>query len=195
MARMLLENIVNTSGRYELALSVPSARQAVQICMERKVDLVLMDIVMGDGYHGLEASEEIKRVSPCTRIIIMTSMPESSYLKRAQEIGVESFWYKEVQEQPILALMDRTMAGESVYPDNPPRLLLGNADSLDFSERELDVLREMTTGATNGEIAERLGIAENTVKVHIRHMLEKTGYANRTVLAVQARVLGIAIGE
>ena len=71
-------------------------------------------------------------------------MPEYSYLSRAREIGVESFWYKEEQRESLLDVMERTMAGESVYPDATPELQLGLASSYEFTERELEVLREMT---------------------------------------------------
>lgn len=195
VARQLFEGIVKESGRYELAGSLSSAREAADLCREKGVDLVLMDVVLSDGYHGLEASREIREKSPRTKIIVVTSMPEVSYLERAREIGVDSFWYKEIQEQPLLTLMDRTMAGERVYPSSTPRLVLGSASSVELTERELEVLREMTTGATNAEIGERLHLSERTVKRHITDMLEKTGYKNRTVLAINARVHGLVIGE
>ena len=85
------------------------------------------------------------------------------------------------------------MAGESVYPDSVPKVKLGLADSEEFTERELEVLRIMTTGISNAAIADKLGITENTVKNHIRHMMEKTGFSSRTELAVEARVSGIVI--
>lgn len=66
-------------------------------------------------------------------------------------------------------------------------------DSRDFSERELDILRELITGDSNIEIGQRLGIAPSTVKYHIQNMLEKTGMHTRTELAAVARSLGIAI--
>ena len=144
---------------------------------------------------GLEAAKRIKKVSPKTKIIIVTSMPEVSYIKRAREIGVESFWYKEASREPILSVMDRTMAGESVYPDSAPVLTLGNAKSVEFTPKELEVLREMTMGLTNSAIAEKLFIDVTTVKSHVTHMLQKTGFQNRTELAIQARVSGLVIGE
>ena len=89
--------------------------------------------------------------------------------------------------------MDRTMAGEFVYPDHPPTVHLGLSSNTEFTTRELEVLRVMTKGLSNSAIAQKLGISENTVKVHIQHMLDKTGYKNRTELAIEARVSGVAI--
>ena len=195
MARQLFEMFVKSSEKYRLVHSLESASVAHIYCSRFPIDLVLMDVVMADGVSGLEAAKRIKKVSPKTKIIIVTSMPEVSYIKRAREIGVESFWYKEASREPILTVMDRTMAGESVYPDSAPVLTLGNAKSVEFTPKELEVLREMTMGLTNSAIAEKLFIDVTTVKSHVTHMLQKTGFQNRTELAIQARVSGLVIGE
>ncbi|MBE7008577.1 MAG: response regulator transcription factor [Ruminococcaceae bacterium] len=193
MARQLFESVIEGAEWYELAGSLESAEEAAEFCASTQVDLVLMDLIFVNNLAGFDAARAVKKVSPRTKIVIVTSMPEVSYLERAREIGVESFWYKEVGEQPLLALMDRTMAGESVYPDTTPRLLLGNVSSAALTDRELEVLRELLTGATNSEIAEKLCMSERTVKTHITHMLEKTGFKNRTVLAINARISGLVI--
>ena len=193
ISRQLFELYVKTSDKYEVTYSVESAAFADAYVLKNKIDLVLMDILMNDGSNGLDAAARIKKNSPETKIIAVTSMPEYSWIKRAREIGIESFWYKEASEATILDVMDRTMAGESVYPDGTPEVQLGHARSTEFTERELEVLRFMTTGVPNAVIAEKLGIAENTVKNHIRHMMEKTGCKNRTELAIQARVSGVVI--
>ncbi len=195
MARQLFEMFVKSSENYRLVYSLESASVAHIYCSRFPIDLVLMDVVMSDGVSGLEAAKRIKKVSPKTKIIIVTSMPEVSYIRRAKEIGVESFWYKEASREPILSVMDRTMAGESVYPDSAPVLTLGNARSVEFTPKELEVLREMTMGLTNNAIAEKLFIDVTTVKSHVTHMLQKTGFQNRTELAIQARVSGLVIGE
>jgi len=193
--RQLFELLVGSSERYRLLYSLDTAAVAHIYCTKFQVDLVIMDVVMKDGISGLEAAERIKKDSPRTKILVVTSMPEVSYLTRAKEIGVDSFWYKEESELPLLTVMDRTMDGESVYPDHAPVLRLGNAKSEEFTPKELEVLRELTTGASNTVIAEHLGMESDTVKKHISHMLRKTGYSNRTELAIEARVGGIVIGE
>lgn len=193
--RQLFTSFLRDSDTYHLSAVLSSAEEAVNYCRQYSVDLVLMDVVMINGCNGLEASRAIKRFSPNTKIIVVTSMPEVSYLERAREIGVESFWYKEVQEQPLLTVMDRTMAGERIYPDATPVLTLGNARSVDLTPKELEVLREVTTGATDQEIADRLSISAATVRYHVKNLLQKTGYRSRTQLAVKARTEGLVIGE
>jgi len=193
ISRHLFELYIQGSDKYELAFSLSSADVAEVYLLKHPVDLILMDILMNDGSNGLDAAKRIKERYPAVKIIAVTSMPEHSWVGRAKKIGVDSFWYKETEEKTILDVMDRTMAGERVYPDSSPEVTLGLAKSSEFTERELEVLRIITTGATNGAVAEELGISENTVKAHVRSMLEKTGYQSRTELAIKARVIGITI--
>ncbi len=193
ISRHLFELYIKNSDKYELTFSLSSADVAEVYFLKHAVDLILMDILMNDGSNGLDAAKRIKERYPSVKIIAVTSMPEHSWIERAKKIGVDSFWYKETEEKTILDVMDRTMAGENVYPDNPPEVTLGLAKSSEFTERELEVLRIITTGATNGAVADELGISENTVKAHVRSMLEKTGYQSRTELAIKARVIGITI--
>lgn len=193
MSRQLFESFVAASGRYELAASVETAKFADGYCAGGKVDLVIMDIVMNDGSNGLDTAARIKSSYPKIKIIAVTSMPDGAFLKRAREIGVDSFWYKEVQEKPMLEVMDRTMAGERIFPDNPPVTALGLAKSTDFTERELDVLRLLAEGLTDREIAEQLHLSVTTVRYHVNNLISKTGASSRTELAVNAVRSGIAI--
>ena len=94
MPRELFELRIQASERFEVALSIDNAALADVYCLRFPVDLILMDVVTRGGESGLDAAERIKRTFPQMKIIIVTSMPECSYLSRAREIGVESFWYK-----------------------------------------------------------------------------------------------------
>ena len=193
MPKQLFEIFVSSDARYTHVASISNADMAIDFCRHGRVDLILMDVMTELGSSGLDAAEEIKKVYPKVKIIIVTSMPESSWLTRAREIGVDSFWYKDAKKEPILEVMERTMAGEHIYPDAPPLVQIGCTNNHDFSERELDVLRELITGDSNAQIGDRLGISASTVKFHVQNMLEKTGMHTRTELAAVARSLGIAI--
>ena len=195
ISRRLFELFVAHSGRYELAASIPSARAADTYCARMDVDLVLMDVVMKDGSDGLEAAARIKKMNPKIKIVIVTSMPEVSYLERAREIGADSFWYKELDSEPLLDVMDKTMEGEHIYQDSAPTVPIGMIKSSDLTASELLVLRELARGSSNEEIAGVLHISVATVKTHINHMMQKTGFRNRTELAIEARVSGIVIPD
>ena len=186
---------IESSSDFEHVLSISNASLALSVCEKNDVDLILMDVMTDLGHSGLDAAEEIKKKFPDIKIIIVTSMPEYSWLSRARKIGVDSFWYKDGQKNNLLEIMRRTMKGEHIYPDETPLIRIGDATNHDFTDRELDVLKELTTGDTNAEIAERLCISVATVKSHIQHLMEKTGFKTRTELVSEGRGLGIVIKD
>ena len=193
ISRQFFEMYVNSSSDYELAFSLPSAGVADIYLLKYRVDLVLMDIFMKDGSNGLTSAAKIKRRFPETKIIAVTSLPEPSLIKEAKKIGIDSFWHKEADGITILEVMNKTMAGESVYPEALPKTKIGIAEIEDLTDRELEVLKLTTTGKTNSEIAKTLNVSENTIKAHIRNLLSKTELRNRTELALTAISLGITV--
>jgi len=195
MIREVFEHAVEDAKGYELAASFQTAIDAARFCEGHPVDLILMDVLIPGSMSGLEAGRLIKAKHPEIKIIIVTSMPELSYEKRAREIGIEGFWQKEVQEQPILEIMNRVMAGERIYPQSRLSIQVGNTVSTDFTQKEVEVLKYLVAGFSNQEIAEKMYVTERTVKGYISELLQKTGYRNRLELALKARHLGIIIED
>lgn len=195
LARGFFEGLVRMSERYELAASLSGAEQAIAFCDEHPVDLVLMDVMMKHGLDGLTCARSIKAGHPEVKIILTTSTAEAEWIDKARRAGIDSFWFKEYSEVSLTEVMDRTMNGESVYPDSPPNPEFGSGRKADLTDREQEVLRELTRNYTNEEIAQHLHISVNTVRIHIQHMLEKTGYKNRIELAVNAKTLGVVVHE
>ena len=195
MASKLLEIFVKESDRYSVAHTIDNASMAEMYCFKNPIDLILMDVCTAMNANGLDAAAKIKKSFPHIKVIIMTSQPECSFIDRARSIGVDSFWYKESTAEKVIEVMDRTMNGESVYPDTTPTLQLGNAKSSEFSPKELEVLRELISGESDAVIADKLHISLRTVKAHIQTMRDKTGFRNRTELAVRARECGLVINE
>lgn len=195
MASKLLEIFVKESDRYSVAHTIDNASMAEMYCFKNPIDLILMDVCTAMNANGLDAAAKIKKSFPHIKVIIMTSQPECSFIDRARSIGVDSFWYKESTAEKVIEVMDRTMNGESVYPDTTPTLQLGNAKSSEFSSKELEVLRELISGESDAVIADKLHMSLRTVKAHIQTMRDKTGFRNRTELAVRARECGLVINE
>ena len=107
-----------------------------------------------------------------------------SYLERARAAGVDSFWYKDISPEALIDVIDRTMAGERLFPSETPKVKLGLAESTELTPKEIEVLRLICDGLEYEEIADKLNITERTVKYHVSNILSKTGYANRTRLAI-----------
>ena len=193
--RQLLELYISQSGKYELLPSVESAAFAEFCCRTSRVDLILMNVCTALYSNGIEAAGKIKQSFPNIKIIIITGQPECSFIDRARKAGVDSFWYKTASAENILDIMDRTMAGELIYPDATPSLSFGHITSDELTDRELEVLREVVAGESDAAIAEKLHMSLRTVKGHIQTMRDKTGFRNRTELAVRARDCGLIIND
>lgn len=164
--------------RYCLFQAITNASFAELCCMTGQVDLILMDVYTEHRENGIEAAAKIKQYFPHIKIIIVTGLPEESFIRRARAAGCESFWYKDISEEDLLEVMDCTMAGESIYPENTPVIMIGNAKSNTFTPRELEVLREKVSGRPYQEISERLAIKKTTLEWHTNNILTKTGYSN-----------------
>ena len=195
VSRSFFEIHVGMSKGYTLAASLSGAEQAIAFCLAHPVDLVIMDVMMKYGLDGLTCAKTIKNNDRKIRIILTTSTAEAKWIEKAKNAGIESFWFKEYSDIPLTEVMDRTMQGESVYPGDLPNPGFGDTVKVDLSERELEVLRELTRNRTNDEIAEILHISTFTVKRHIQNMLAKTGFKNRIDLAVNAKTLGLVVHE
>ena len=195
VSRDMFKLYIDQCPDYKVLYCIDTAMFADTYVLKDDLDLIIMDILMEDGSNGLDAAEKIKKLKPNIKIIAVTSMPEVSWMDRAKKIGIDSFWYKEVSEKTILEIIERTLAGESIYPEETPEVKLGLTKSTELTPREIQVLRLLTTGVGNDEIAERLNISQNTVKTHIKHLLDKTGFNTRTQLAIQARITGFVIED
>lgn len=193
MPKTLFSHYINSSNHFYLQIAIENASIADIVCTKMPVDLILMDVVTENGESGLVAAEKIKKKFPNIKIIIVTSMPECSYIKRAKKIGVEGFWYKEINEQPILSIMEKVINGEIVYPEQLQPVKVGLALSNEFTEKELIILRLIIGGYSNVEIAQKLGVSPGVIKNHVANMLLKTGFRSRTQLAVRARETGLVI--
>jgi DNA-binding NarL/FixJ family response regulator len=184
ISRETIGSRIARSPDYLLLASIENAANAEIACMNGKIDLILMDVCTAADESGLKAAAVIKKHYPGIKIIIMTSMPEYSFLQKARDCGCDGFWYKEYGDAELLDVCGRVMAGEAVWPEETPAVPVGGAASRDLTERELAVLRELALGRKYEEIASDLGITANTVKYHIKNLLQKTGYRNTLQLVV-----------
>ena len=196
MERKYMEMLMKKEGKKEYFVhSAKELYEIEEICREEKIDLIVIDIDTVENLNGIGGAGLIKEQHPDMKIILITDQPECSYLERAKELQIDSFWYKDSEKMKLLDVVKQTMQDILVYPKQTRSVSIGNAMSSDFSKRELEVLREVVRGALDIEIAENMHISIRTVKTHIQHMRDKTGFRNRTELAVQARAKGLIINE
>ena len=196
ISRGYMEMFIKPSKKYEVAASLPFAADALRYCRENAPpQLILMDVMMSEGVDGLTAAAEIKRLYPSVKVIIATSMADADWLSKAREAGVESFWFKTYPELSLLEVMDRTMAGESVYPGRGPEVSLGRLSASSLTRQQRSLLRLLTEGLSNREIAERMHLSPNTIKDYLDELMESSQIHSRTALVAQAARLGIVVSD
>jgi two-component system, NarL family, response regulator LiaR len=176
-----------------------SGEAAVQLAAELVPDVILLDLVM-PGIDGVEATRQIKRVSPHTQVIVLTSYHDDEYIFPALKAGVLSYILKDVSITELIDVIHKAARGESVlHPRVASRVvqeLRGARQEVpnlftELTERELEVLRLIADGFTNAAIAEKLVISEKTVKVHVSNILSKLHMLDRTQAAVFAWQQGL----
>ncbi len=180
----LLESYFPVEDGHQIVASIPSAKQAVEICRFSTVDLILMDVQTQNRENGLTAVREIKAVHPKIKIVVVTSLIDSAILEKAKSVGADSLWYKDSSKIRLMEIVQRTMAGEHIFPDTPPAVQIGMAKSTEFTKTELKVLRYLLRGLSYPRIASEMGIEMSTVKFHVTNMLQKTGLENKLQLAL-----------
>ena len=169
-------------------------REAVDLVTRLDPDLVLMDVRM-PGMSGVEATRAIAAIRPETPIVMLTVSEDEGDLFAAIRAGARGYLLKDLEAAQLRTMIDAVSRGEAaITPATAARIIrhlstLGAADGSDFGRltaRELEVLRLVTGGRRNKEIAAELGISENTVKYHLRNILEKLHAESRTEVAARA---------
>ncbi len=167
--------IEKSNDRYRLAGVIKEAGTAELYCSAGKVDLILMDICIANEQSGIAATEKIKKKYPQIKVIVVTSVPDYRFIRKARAANADSFWYKEVSKEELLDVMDRTISGEHIYPDQTPDVKVGLASSSEFTPKELQVLSYLVQNKSMHEIAEIMGVDYTTTRSHIKNLKEKTG--------------------
>ncbi len=189
------EDLVEVIGEAE------TGEEAVRLAEELHPDVILMDIYMPQE-DGLQAAKEIRTRFPEIAIVMLTSSERDGHLYEAVRLGVSGYLLKSLDATELFDSLTRVVNGETAMtPAMAARLLKGVAKRLvdedkgeqSLTERELFVLRLVSSGASNSEIAEKLSISVNTVKSHLKSILEKLQLENRTQAATYAVKRGLVI--
>ena len=190
MLRESLAQTIESQEDMHVAACLADAADAPGRATETDCGLVLMDVCTEHDSNGIVAARRIKEANPAVRVVIMTGMPEITFVEQARAAGVDSFVYKNVGTAELIAVIRSTMEGYSTFPRPQSNALSGAAA---LTQTEIDILRLVCETKTRKEIAQELYLSEGTVKRHISEILAKTGYDNILRLAVHAVASGLII--
>ncbi len=180
-----------------------SGEEALSLVAEQIPDIVLMDLIM-PGMDGVETTRQVKKISPRTQVVVLTSYHDDVHIFPALKAGAISYILKDMKMEKLVEALRKAIDNEvTLHPLVAARVLQNlrgensqeDAFLTDLTERELDVLRLIAKGMTNSQIAKELVITENTVKGHVCNILSKLHLADRTQVAVYAWQKGIVRSE
>lgn len=198
-----IRSYLETIKDFDVLGEADSGERAVRMVSELIPDIVLLDLIM-PGMDGVETTRQIKKISPRTQVVVLTSYHEDVHIFPALKAGAISYILKDMKMEKLADALQRAVRHEvTLHPLVAERVLrnIRGDDSeepalfTELTERELDVLRLIAKGMTNSQIAENLVISENTVKGHVSNILSKLHLADRTQVAVYAWQRGIVNRE
>jgi DNA-binding NarL/FixJ family response regulator len=171
--------IVNSQEDMELVGAAASAAEGVQMYRERRPDVVLMDLRLPDA-SGIEALIAIRAEDAQARVVVLTTYDGDVEIRRALAAGAAGYLLKSLPPAELVAGIRAVHGGRKRIPAEVAAQLAEHMGEEALTGREVEVLEAVAGGNRNREIAERLFISEETVKVHVKHIMEKLGAADRT---------------
>jgi DNA-binding NarL/FixJ family response regulator len=185
-----LASIIALQPDMELVGAAESGAEALQLIHTTPLDVALVDLRLKD-MSGHELTRQIASYSSAIRIIILTSFEGDADIERALLAGARGYVVKGTARDELLGAIRSIHAGRKYIPGSLAKKLAEHLGSEKLSERELQVLAEIATGKRNKEIGAALGIAEDTVKMHVKNVLEKLEVNDRTEAVTVALRRGI----
>ncbi len=190
LVRKGIASILANEADMVLVGEAGNGREAVALFKEHHPDVVLMDLRMPD-LDGTTATRLIRQETPDARIIALTSYDGDQDIYRALEAGVRGYILKEMVHTEVVKAIRTVYSGKRLMPQEVAERLSEYFPQVALTPREVEVLGCVAKGMANKEIAERLGTASGTVKMHIQNILAKLGAADRTHAVTIAMERGI----
>ena len=177
----------------EIVAEATNGNEAINQAEATKPDVILLDIRMPDG-DGLSALEELRSKVPDSRVVMLSTYDNPTYIARAVALGASDYVLKGASREDLIATITAAARGESPCQSGELGRIAGTMnirealgdDDVPLTQRETQVLRHVALGLSNKEIGKSLGISVETVKEHVQNILRKTAVSDRTQAAVWA---------
>lgn len=165
---------------FEVVAEAATGEDAVRLAATRGVDVVLMDLRLGAGIDGVEATRRLRALPDPPQVVVLTTYDSDADVVRAVEAGATGYLLKDCPPDELAAAVRQASAGRTVLSPDIARRLLRPATTPAVTKREVQILDHLARGLSNREIAKALFISEATVKTHLVRIFDKLGVDTRT---------------
>ncbi|GAA1859152.1 response regulator [Actinomadura bangladeshensis] len=178
---------------FELVGEAATGEEGVEAARRLKPAVVLMDLRLGAGIHGSEATRQITAAPDAPRVLVLTTFDTDSDILAAVEAGATGYLLKDAPPDRLFAAIRSAAAGDSALAPSVASRLLGRmrTPAAALTPRELDVLGLVAEGLSNRRISRRLFLSETTIKTHLVHIYAKLGVDSRTAAVAAATRRGL----
>jgi len=200
LVRQGIETFLNLQPNIEIVASAANAKQAIEQVSELVPDVILMDLNLGEGMNGIDATSQIKAISPQSKVIVLTSFHNDEYIFPAIKAGALSYLLKDIEPTELAQAIRKAALGQAVLaPIVAQRIVEEMQPSAtknmplhsQLTARELEILKLIAEGLNNQEISSSLNIAVKTVRCHVSNILSKLHLRDRTQAAIHAWQKGL----
>lgn len=192
VVRAGLKALFASESGFEIVGDFTSGEEAIERCKEETIDLVLMDLQLGDGMQGTDATRILRGLNPAPRVLILTNYDTDADILNAVEAGASGYLLKDAPPAELIAAARAAASGASALSPTVERRLNTRRNSVGgaLSPREIEVLGLVAVGKSNRDIGRELFLSEATVKSHLVHIFTKLGVSSRTRAVAAARDAG-----
>ncbi|GAA1318578.1 response regulator [Leucobacter albus] len=182
VVRSGLRAVLDTGGRVTVIGEAATGEAAIALAEQLRPDVVLCDLRLGAGIDGIQTTAALRELDPAPAVLILTTFDRDAEILGAIEAGAAGYLLKDVAPEVIVEGIERAAAGDMyLTPDVAARVLQGVRDPLPkLTDREIEVLRLLSTGKANKEVAKALFVTEATVKSHVAHIFTKLDVDSRS---------------
>jgi DNA-binding NarL/FixJ family response regulator len=189
-ARLALHTVIGGRDDMRIVAETANGADVLALFLKHRPDVTIMDIRL-PGMSGIEVIRTIRTTTPSARIFVLSNYEGSEDVHRALEAGAMGYLTKDADADDLVKAILAVSQGR-MHMSSPIRgLLAGRRGVEELTSRELEVLTRLAEGMSNQEIADRLGIAEKTVRIHMTHIFGKLGVVDRTQAVIAAVQRGI----
>jgi DNA-binding NarL/FixJ family response regulator len=174
-----IEAVIGHESDMVLAGEASDGREAIQRFREIQPDITLMDVRLPD-MNGIDAMITIRAEDPGARVIMLTTFEGDAEIQRALQAGAQGYMLKSMPRKQLVEMIRRVYAGKKLIPPQVAAHIAEHLGEEPLSKREIEVLEKVAGGNRNIDIAALLFISEETVKGHLKHIMEKLGARDRT---------------